>query len=283
MQTYFNEVADHITSLLQGDEAFTCTFDGEESDFVRFNQGKVRQAGAVSQRSLQLDLIEGMRHAAGAIILSGEREEDRARVTDLVKDLRAQRAELPEDPYLLYATEPQNTERVDASRLPDPVGALGEIQSAAGSHDLVGLYAAGGIHAGFANSFGQRNWFSTHSYNFDWSFYHSTDKAVKSGYAGFEWDPGRFQRKVDEAVKKLDVLQRKPHEVPRGHYRVYLTPDALNEMMGMLSWGGFGLKALRTKQTPLLKLAEGEAAFDATVSIAENTAEGASPNFQESG
>ena len=36
--------------------------------------------------------------------------------------------------------------------------------------DLVGIYAAGGIHTGFANAFGQRNWFSSYSFNADWSF-----------------------------------------------------------------------------------------------------------------
>ncbi len=283
MQTYFNELADHIGSLLTGSEAYTSTFHGEASDFIRFTQGRVRQAGAVSQRSLSLDLIDGPRHASGAIVLSGVPDEDRKRVGALVLELRAHRAELPEDPYLLYATEPRNTERMEASRLPDPEDALSEIQSAAQDRDLVGLYAAGGIHSGFANSFGQRNWFSAHSYNFDWSMYHSTDKAVKSGYAGFEWDPQRFQRKVDEAVRKLDVLRRKPHEVPRGHYRVYLTPSALKEMTDMLSWGGFGLKSLRTKQSPLLRLAAGESSLHESVSIAENTAEGAAPNFQEAG
>ena len=50
--------------------------------------------------------------------------------------------------------------------------------------DLVGIYAAGGIHTGFANAFGQRNWFSSYSFNADWSFYHAGDKAVKTAYAG---------------------------------------------------------------------------------------------------
>ena len=46
MQTYFHELADHLTAQLQGDEVYTCSFHGEDSDFVRFNQGEVRQAGS---------------------------------------------------------------------------------------------------------------------------------------------------------------------------------------------------------------------------------------------
>ena len=58
--------------------------------------------------------------------------------------------------------------------------------------DLVGFYAAGGIHTGFANSFGQRNWFSTYTYNIDWSFYLKGDKAVKTADAGFVRKSERF-------------------------------------------------------------------------------------------
>ena len=44
MQEYFSTLADAITTLLKGDEVYTCTFRGEDSDFVRFNQSAVRQA-----------------------------------------------------------------------------------------------------------------------------------------------------------------------------------------------------------------------------------------------
>src|SRR5207253_478649 len=53
MQDYFYTLADTITALLQGDEVYTCTFRGEDSDFVRFNRSAVRQAGSAAQRSRQ--------------------------------------------------------------------------------------------------------------------------------------------------------------------------------------------------------------------------------------
>ncbi len=283
MQGWFSELADHASSLLTGDEVYTATCRAEESDFIRFNEGQVRQAGAVQQRYLSLDLIEGMRHAAGTLALGGDLESDKPRVAGLIGRLREMRGAMPEDPYLLYATDVQSTEVVGSPKTPDPEAALSEIQSAASGRDLVGIYAAGGIHAGFANSLGQRNWFSAHSHHFDWSFYHQQDKAVKTSYAGFEWDPARFQLKVDEASKKLAALERPARTIDRGNYRVFLTPAAMQELVNMLSWGGFGLKALRTRQTPLLRLAEGVASMSEKVSFKENTAEGAAPNFQEAG
>jgi predicted Zn-dependent protease len=197
MQTRFSELADHIGTCLQGAEAFTATYDAEDSDFVRFNQGKVRQAGHVTQQELDLDLIDGAKHVSANISLAGDAALDKGRVARLVKTLRERLAGIPDDPYLLYATEPVSSEQIEESTLPDSGEAVAEIQAAADGKDLVGVYAAGGIHKGFANSFGQRNWYATHSYNLDWSFFLRADKAVKSSYAGFTWDKDAFQRKVD--------------------------------------------------------------------------------------
>ena len=258
MQDRFQTLADHIESCLQGDEVFTATYSAEDSDFVRFNKGKVRQAGNVLQQELGLDLIDGTRHVGAEVSLSGDRTIDDARIAEIVKRLRDQLSSVPEDPHLLYATEPSSTERVDENSLPEAGETVGRIQAAAGDKDLVGIYAAGAVHRGFANSLGQRNWYSTHSYNLDWSFYLRADKAVKSSYAGFAWDDAAFERKVDLAGKQLKALEAKPKKIDPGHYRVYLAPAAVYDMVGMLSWGGFGLKALKTRQTPLLLLAEGD-------------------------
>jgi predicted Zn-dependent protease len=230
-----------------------------------------------------VDLIEGRRHVAGTVTLSGEPETDRARVQSLVKELREKRALVPEDPYLMFSDTPRSTETVKENRLPDPASAVGAIRDAGRGRDLVGIYAAGGIYSGFANSLGQRNWFGSHSYNFDWSFYYKADKAVKTAYAGFDWKPEEFNRKVKWASEQLDVLKHAPVTISPGKYRVYLAPAALYDLVGILNWGGFGLKAHRTKQTPLLKLVQGEAALDNRVTLLENTGGGVAPNFQESG
>ncbi|MBI3800996.1 MAG: TldE/PmbA family protein, partial [Deltaproteobacteria bacterium] len=284
MQEYFYQLADSLTPLLQSGEVYTCTFDAEDSDFVRFNQSAVRQAGTVAQRFLSLTLINGMRHTSGTVSLAGDLEMDRPRVTLLVSELREQLPYLPEDPHLLYATEVHSSEHHGQNRLPeDSTAIVATIQEAGRGRDLVGLYAAGGIHSGFANSFGQRNWFSSYSYNFDWSFYHQGDKAVKCGYAGFVWDPAEFTRKVNAAAEQLAVLTRPPRTIEPGRYRVYLAPDALYEIVGLLGWSGFSLKEHRTKQTVLLKMIEEGARLHSLVTLRENTGDGVAPNFQEDG
>ena len=70
MQAYFHDLVGELEKLLTGDERFLASFAGEDSDFVRFNRGEIRQAGTVSQRYLEVDLIEGRRHSSSEITQS---------------------------------------------------------------------------------------------------------------------------------------------------------------------------------------------------------------------
>jgi predicted Zn-dependent protease len=283
MQEYFYALADFLTGVLHGEEVYTCTFRGEDSDFVRCNRSAIRQAGTVTQRMLRLDLMRDRRHAASEVALSGELESDQARLQQVVTELREQLPYVPEDPYLLYATEMQSSVYEGENRLPPSADAVAALLKAGDGRDLVGLYAAGGIYAGFANSLGQRNWFTTHSFNCDWSFYYQADKAVKTTYAGFVWDPTAFTQKVHEAAEQLAQLQQPPRTIPPGRYRVYLAPAALAEILDLLNWGGFGLKAQRTKHTPLIKMIEEGRRLHPEVTLRENTRDGVAPNFQSAG
>ncbi|MCA9729245.1 MAG: metallopeptidase TldD-related protein [Candidatus Eisenbacteria bacterium] len=283
MQDYFYELADHLQSLMRGNEVWTASYHAEDSDFVRFNHNKVRQAGSVVQREITVDLIQGQRHAAASTTLCGDLEIDRPRVRRMVEDQRELVPHVSEDPYLLYSTEVRSSERIDRSNLPARDQAVRSVMQAGEGKDLVGIYAAGGIHAGFANSMGQRNWFTAFSFNLDWSLYHSTDKAVKSGYAGFTWSDADLSARMGAASEQLAILARSPRTIDPGKYRVYLSPVALYEILSTVSWGGFGLKDHRTKQTSLLKMAEGGATLHPSVMITENTAEGIAPDFQGQG
>ena len=283
MQAYFYHLADDITARMQGDECFTCAFSGEDSDFVRVNQSAIRQAGSVTQRSLTVDLIKGMRHTSESIALSGDIAMDRARIDLMLTRSRDKLPHLPEDPHHLYATDVQSSEQLGKNCLAKTAETVPAILEAGQSRDMVGVYASGGMYFGFASSFGQRNWFSSFNHNLEWSFYSEADKAVKSRYAGWEWDPAAFQGKVDWANEQLDVLSHPSHTIQPGRYRVYLSPDALHDIVGMLSWGCFGLKAHRTKQTPLLHMLEGGARLHPSVTILENTRGGIAPHFQDAG
>jgi len=283
MQDYFYALADFIDQQLQNDEIYLCELIAEQSDFIRFNKGKVRQPSSVEQRYLEINLIKGQRHTRGQLALSGNTSSDYEQVKHLLSTLRDQLRDIPDDPYLLYATEVQSTESIGLNELPEPEDAL-TITEAIQGHDFVGIYAAGGMFTGFANSLGQRNWHSHHSFNLDWSFYHDQDKAVKSAYAGFAWEQATFEERLMQSLAQLKLMKQSPRTIEPGQYRVYLAPTALYNILNLLGWGGFGLKAQRTKDSPLLRMLEEPAQhLHLNINLIENTAKGLTPAFQSEG
>lgn len=284
MQDYFYKLADFIDQQLQANEIYLCDFAAEKSDFVRFNKGKIRQPGNVEQAYINIDLIQNQRHATGKVALSGDMETDTVRIKTLLSSLRDKLPHIPDDPYLLYATEINSSESIASNPLPAANEVVNEIYTQIQAHDFVGLYAAGGIFHGFANSFGQRNWYSCYNFNLDWSFYHDKDKAVKSAYAGFDWDNASFATKVNEGLQQLEILKAKSRTIKPGKYRVYLSPAALHEIFQLLSWGGFGLKSQQTKNSALLRMLETPAQnLNPSITLSENTQQGIAPNFQSEG
>jgi len=282
-QQYFDNLITTATAALTGDEVLLAAAHSEATDFTRFNNAQVRQAGSITQTSVDLDLIEGQRHTQASVQLSGDASADSTRIANVLDRLREQRALVPADPHLVINTEPTSTHQVGENNLPDRNDTLAAIVDCAGGRDLVGIYTAGAVATAFANSLGQRNWFETSTFNFDWTFYLQADKAVKSSYAGFEWQADAFDRKVADATVKLEALGRDSIDLPRGDYAAYLTPAALDEVVGLLSWNSFGAQAQQTSQSALLHMLNGTGELDASVRLSEDTANGVAPNFQEQG
>ena len=203
-------MADHLQSEIRPSELFTLHASAERSNFVRFNQGKVRQPGSVVQYTMTLRLIEGGRHSKISMSLCGDVATDKRRLVKSLSDLREQLPLLPVDPHLLINTTVQSSEVSEDNELPDSTQMVDSILRAGKGTDLVGILAAGSIYSGFANSLGQRNWFATHNFNLDWSLVCSKDKAVKSSYAGRSWDEVEFANKMNDARSQL-----KSYENPR--------------------------------------------------------------------
>lgn len=283
MQGYFFDLVERLNDLLQGDEVYTCAFVGEESDFVRFNQCRVRQAGHVIQRALTLDLIEGRRHAAATLTLTGDLQHDRTRLAELMQELRVLRFHVPADLFLNYATDAVSNATQHATTLPDSSHMMAEIMAAGAGQQLVGILASGLVHAGFANSLGQRNWYTRASFNLDWSLYRHRDKAVKARYAGFDWEEHELQRRMQQALAQLAIFDQPARTLKPGSYRAYLAPMAMEEILELLSWSGFSLRAHRTGSSPLLRMVEKDVCLHPAVTLSENTAAGMAPHFQQTG
>ena len=279
----FKALVQWLGDAIRSPEQFTLGYNAEASEFIRFNKGKVRQAGLVQQASLSLKLIDNGRHADVSITLAGDPTVDQQRLCEALQQLRDTLPLLPVDPYLLLNPEPWHSHNVQDQPLPDTARVLEEISRSAEGIDLVGFYASGPISYGYASSEGALGWHQANSFNFDWSLFHSNGQAVKASYAGADWDSQRFARRMQLAREQLEFLDRPLHALAPGEYRAYLAPAALEEVMSMLSWGGFSAQALASKYSPLQKLYAGDAQLSPLVSLDERVSQSLSPGFSEEG
>jgi predicted Zn-dependent protease len=289
MKSQFYELAARLERELAPTETLLCNLSAERSDFVRFNQARVRQAGSVEQRYLSLRLIRARRQACATVTLAGDGD-DATLARQTIGRLREALGELPEDPWLLISESAQSSEVERRGTLAPAAAVVEQAMSSAAGRDLVGFYAGGTIYRGFANSHGQRNWHEVDSFNFDWSLYRQAeqatperrDQAVKTSYAGFDWEAGAFAAKMAQAGEQLELLTIPRRTIEPGEYRAYLAPRALAEVLGLLCWGGFSARARETKQSPLMRMEEGRS-LAPQLTLSENIAAGVAPAFQAEG
>src|SRR6478752_7763507 len=76
MEGYFLELAAAADRALASGERYTMGYSAERTDFVRMNRGKVRQPGHVEQRYVDLQLIQGDRHASHLLSVAGDATAD---------------------------------------------------------------------------------------------------------------------------------------------------------------------------------------------------------------
>lgn len=282
-QRHFDALAQGVERLREGSEIALLSFSAEHSEFIRFNQGKVRQIGTVSQGKLTLRLIDGTRQAYSTMTVGGRLDADMREASEALAVLRASLREAPEDPHLLFGQSPwtQSTQR--SGRLPEPQALVRTVAECAHGLDFVGFYAGGTVARGFASSVGSRGWYEVDNFNFSWSLYDRSGRAIKSEYAGDAWDDAVFAHKVEEAASRLPILGRTPRVLTPGRYRTYLASAALGSLVESVAYEGFSARGQATSRSVLYKLHQGEAAFDPRVTMTEELGLGITPGFNDDG
>jgi predicted Zn-dependent protease len=279
----FDRIMDELEGLCQSGEVFLASVLGEDSDFVRLNHNRIRQAGHIVQRECRVSLIRGRREAQGALTLGADRSSDAERLGALIERLRTELAVAGDDPHLLYATEPHSTAEVRTVDLPDSRAVIETIMGMAEGLDLVGLFANGDFYRGFGNSLGQRNWYANGGFNLEISAYGDGAQAVQCLYVGQSWDPAALGHRIAELRDRLAAQTRKARALIPGRYRVYLSPYALGEVLGLLGMSAFGMRSHKTLHTPLLKMIREGRRLHPGITALEAHREGYTPAFTSAG
>ncbi|MGG1949417.1 metallopeptidase TldD-related protein [Trinickia sp. NRRL B-1857] len=280
---HFGALAEGIERLREGSEVTLLSLIAEHSEFIRFNQGKVRQIGTVSQGKLTLRLIDGARQAYSTMTMGGQLEADLDDAAQALAMLRASLRDAPEDPHLLFGQSQWSQSTQRAGRLPEPQVLVRTVAECAHGLDFVGFYAGGTIARGFASSLGSRGWYEVDSFNFSWSLFDRSGRAIKSEYAGDAWDDAVFAHKVEQAASRLPILATTPRVLTPGQYRTYFAPAAMGSLVRSMAYAGFSARLQATSRSVLYKLHTGEVQFDPRVTLTEDIGLAITPGFNNDG
>ncbi len=283
LELSFNQLVDFLQDKTHDDAAFTLNFSAEASQFIRFNQAKVRQTGQVQDATVRLTYMQDQRSGYWEFPLTGNLDVDRQTAAQALEHLQREVPTLPPDPYLVV---PQGTatsrevhsgdllpiEQVEVTLLPRVLDL-----------DFAGIYAAGHILRGYADSAGQKHWFATDSYSLDYSVFTPEGQAVKGTLADNTWHPGIYDRKIQASRIQLARLARPSKTLQRGQYRTYFEPAAVAEISYMLSWEGVSEACFRQGSSCLAAMRRGERQLSSKFNLRENFAPGFVPRFNEFG
>ncbi|MEI6000203.1 TldD/PmbA family protein [Paraburkholderia bengalensis] len=283
MHAYFMSLANEIEHRLNGHEIALTSFSSEQSDFIRFNEGKVRQTGHVSQASLTLRLIDGQRQAYATLTPCGDMRADTHAVARAIAALRDGLRDASDDPHLLFDTAVWSESTQRAGTLPSPDALPLLVAHYARGLDFVGFYAGGAISRGFASSLGSRGWYEVDNFNFSWSLYDASGRAIRSHYAGDTWSDAVFAGKVKQAAARLPFLAGEPRVLTPGRYRTYLAPAAMQELMEAVSPGAFSARSQATARSEFYRLNIGEVSLDPRVALTEDLSLDITPRFNGDG
>lgn len=280
MKKYFEQLCDLLDKQCQDDEVYLANLSAEESDFIRFNMGRIRQPLRVEQAILELTWIVDDKQLQHKLNLTGELAVDGPQLQQCVARMRQDLKVVEADPYLLYQTQVESTSYEDPASGNDAGAICQEIVTAAEGLEFVGILALGRQYVGFANSLGQRNWYCFDDFNLDWSVYVGGDKAAKGNYVGKAWQGDDFQRLLRKTADEAGLMKQTPHPLEKGEYRVYLAPAALADL---LDFADFGYQRYREKINYLQRWHDGDEALSPLLTMRQDNSLALAPDFQSQG
>ncbi|MEY4685109.1 MAG: hypothetical protein RLZ25_1568 [Pseudomonadota bacterium] len=283
----FRRLAHAAFAMLSGDEDLGLSFSAENQNYVRFNQGRVRQATHVDQQRVTLDFRQKGRRLVLGFDLTGSLPMDQAHLAALIGHARDECSALPQDPFVTPLENHGEGHEAHPGILPSVGSISNAVFNASQNVDLAGLYAGGTQIRATANAEGTFRSFSSESFFLDHSIYtvnaDGENKAVKGLYAGNVYEEKALHAALSESCAKLPALNRNNKTLPRGSYRVFLAPQAVEALMGMLSWGAVSHGAYQRGECAFEGLARGDLQLSPLFSLKENFRLGLSPRFTATG
>jgi len=283
LEASFNQLIDTLLLKKAANESFTVTLSSEKSQFTRFNGAKVRQTGFVDDAWVKLTLMTDSRSCFHQFPFTGSGKIDCELAYTALQELRDQLTFLPEDPYLVLPAGNSSSREIHRGNLLTTEILSSSILAPVANLDFTGFYAGGMIIRAYGDSQGQKHWFSTDSFNLDYSLFTESGQAVKGNFAGTHWDESAYIGKINHGKQQLELLSHPVIELPRGQYKTYFAPAAVADLLHMLSWGAISAASIQQGNSALADLANRQKQMSPKFTLQENFHASLVPRFNELG
>ena len=283
MDKYFNELNNTLFSLLTKDEVLKNGMWGENSQFIRINNSKIRQTGIVKDLSYSMALISNKKQVSHSLTITGILNTDKSKLESILNKLREDIVQVPEDPFIVYPKSIKSSEEKHNGNLLPFEDAIKMLMPAMQGTDLTGLWASGLIYTGVANSLGQTHWFETETFSLDYSLITKDKKMVKDYFAGTHWNQLNYEDYISSSKKKLELMQKESIKIKPGKYKTYIAPAGVSDIIDMFSWGGISEASLQQKDSAFLKMRDERIKLSPCFTLQEDFSSGMVPRFNDEG
>lgn len=278
MKNYMERLSVELFHELTGDEELSLGLHSEESEFVRFNQSKVRQNTSLQQHELNLKFQKEHRSYTSTSTLTLNFKQDAEMLKTLLTQLREDLMQTDENPKFIKMVNNGTSEVYKKSQRPTTPSVIKKISEQFSDSDLAGYYCAGPIRKASVNSTGQFHYFENDQFFLDYSIYDGP-RAAKGFYSEEKWSDSDFTNQALQLKNTLSMLKKPLVKVKPGAYKTYLAPMAVGEIAQLFNWRAVSRSAYEQGFTPLKKLFTQEASFSPLFSLSENNELGLNSHF----
>ena len=283
MENKFKNISKVIYSHLKKDELLTLSFTGEESQFIRLNNAKIRQTGLVNDADVHMKMIANGRTCTGSFTLSGNDDIDTKRARLEIERMRLESTQILEDPYLIIPKGSGSSREIKNSNGLNFKDAVDAILPVIQGVDFVGILSNGKMYRGNSNSLGQEHWFETESFSLDYSLVAANHQMVKGTFAGTDWDQNEYEHYLKQSKKKLELMELSSVKVKTGNYKTWFEPAAVSDFLSMFSWNGISEASIQQGCSGFGKMRNDNVRLSSKFSISEDFSSGLVPKFNSYG
>src|SRR6056300_1534850 len=266
----FQTICSQVFDSLKENEQLTVYFEGENSQYFRFNDSKLRQSGIIEDYAVTISLFSGKKSLQSSTTLSSDIKSSVSNLTNEINALRDPLSLIPENDFTCFPDPFESLDIVKSGQLPKREEILETLMDTISSDNLTGVWSSGKIFRACSTSEGTNHWFEKDSFIFDFSLIDAQENMVKVLFPGSNWDKNKFVAAFHEASEKLKLMNKPKMELKPGKYRVWFEPNAVADFVDMFNWNGVSESSFRNGSSCLLKLRNSDTRLSNLFSLNES-------------